>query len=345
MVRRRSRRAALCAMSALLTLTLAPTMSHAQDDDDEGLSFGEEEARQGGGDDDEGLEFGEEEAQQGGEIQGSDPLGESTNDSGSLAVVAVKTEAIDDAQRQELQEALDEAMTLIKGYELQGGSEVLSGLNDRGPDCVRESICLARVGGDASADKLLLARITQLGETYKLDVDFFDVNERIFIGYETIENLGSPSAAIDSVEQAVRDLFKVRALEDGVVIEEQPRNEWVQPTFAYTSAALAAGALVGGVVFGRRARGEYDELVARSEQGQLSQVEARAEYDAINAQARRANLFYGLGAGLGVLSAVLFTVDFGSDVADDDEYVRIEDLRFAPSVSAEGGGLGASFRF
>lgn len=344
MVRRCGKHAAICALGALLML-LTPAMSFAQDDDDEGLSFGEDEA--GGGEGDEGLSFGEDEAA-GDEEEGgatSDPLTASNNDTGSVAVVAVNTGAVDDEQRRKLQTELNNAMGLVRGYEIQGESGVLGALNDNGPDCVREAICLASIGGDADVDKLLLARITKVGDTYKLDLDFFDVQERLFINYETVENLGSPNAAIDNVEGAVKRLFKVRDNDGGPEIEDKPRNEWIQPTFAYTSAGLAAACIVGGVVFGNQAKGDYDEVKTQADAGNLTQRQARDQFEAANAKARRANLFYGLGVGMGVLSAVLFTVDLGSDVAEDDEYVRIKDLRIAPAVNAQGGGIGTSFRF
>ena len=354
MVRRFGRQAAVYALSASLLLFLLPATSFAQDDDD-GLSFGEEEAAQGGGEsgggDDDGLSFGEEEGLQGGEstlTDTGDPMSLGNNNSGSLAIVAVKTSAIDDSQRQKLQEELNEAMQLVSGFEKQGESGVLADLTDRGEDCVREPLCLANVGESASVDKLLLGRITKIGETYKLDIDFFDVKERLFIAYESVENLGSPNAALDNVEPAVRRLFKVRQNEDGPVIEDKPKNEWIQPTFAYTSAGLAAACIVGGAVFGSQAKKEYDALVVSSEGGTLSQRAAREQYNTVNAKARRANLFYGLGVGLGVLSAVLFTVDLGSDVAeDDDQYVRgtKKTLHFAPSVTVDGGGIGTMIRF
>lgn len=350
MVRRFGRQAAACALSASLLLFLLPATSFAQDDDD-GLSFGEDEA-QGGGDEaggDDGLSFGEDEGTGGDTLTDTgDPMNLGNNNSGSLAIVGVKTDAIDDAQRQKLQEELNEAMKLVNGFDTQAEGGVLANLNDQGEECVREPLCLANVGQEASVDKLLLGRITKIGETYKLDIDFFDVKERLFISYESVENLGSPNAALDNVEPAVRRLFKVRENSDGPIVEDKPKNEWIQPTFAYTSAGLAAACIVGGAVFGSQAKKDYDALVTDSEAGNLSQRAAREQYNTVNAKARRANLFYGLGVGLGVLSAVLFTVDLGSDVAeDDDTYVRgpKKTLHFAPTVSVDGGGIGTLVRF
>lgn len=337
MAGRRSRLAAPLFLSILLTLL--PSLALAQDDD--GMSFGADEAAGG---EDEGFTFGEE-AAAGGEEQSSDPLSRSKQ-GGTVGVVGVKTADIDDSQRQKLQDELNEAMGLVSGYEVRGEGGILSGLDERGEQCVRESICLSSVGRDAGVDKLLLARVIKVGETYQLSVDFFDVNDRLFITTANYEDLGSPSAAIDKVEDAVRAIFKVRQGDDGPVIEEKPKNEWIQPTFAYTSAGLAAICLGGGIYFGLQAKSDYDAVKTTASAGMTSQRELRNQFDAANNKARRANLFYGLGVGMGILSAVLFTVDFGSDVADDDdEYVRIKDLRVAPAVSAQGAGLGAAFRF
>lgn len=338
MVGRCGKLAAICTLSALFILS--PTAVFAQDD--EGLSFGEEEAAAAQDGD---LSFGEEDASGSVEEEGSSPLEAGDNKSGSLAVVAVKTDVLDADQRQKLQDALDDAMKQVKGFDIQGSSGVLAEITDRGAECVREAICLASVGRNASVDKLLLARVSKIGETYKLDVDFYDVNGRLFINYETVENLGSPSAAIDNVEGAVKRLFGIKDLEDGPEVEDKPKNEWIQPTLAYTSAGLAVACFAGGAVFGNQAKTSYDDIVARSESGQLSQRQAREEYNSANLVARRANLFYGLGAGLGVLSAVLFTVDLGSDVAEDDEYVRVKKIHVAPVVTANGGSIGTFFRF
>jgi hypothetical protein len=348
-------RAAISLAALLLALTWAAPSAFAQGD----MSFGVDEVEEGtedggdGGDGGDGdFSFSEEDVNNGGNDGGSAISGGSDK-SGSVAVVAVPTSAIDEEQRQQLQDALDESMKQVKDYDVRGPSGVLGGLRDRDPEvCARETICLAGVGGEAGVNKMVLARITKIGEQYRLDIDFFDVDERLFIKYETVENLGSANAAIKAVDPTIKTLFSIRGDKGGPIVEDKPNNQWIRPVFGYTTAGLAVAGLVGGAVFGNKARQERDAIVnaSKNDAGQYteqSQTDARNSFNGARRTANTANVFYGLGVGMAALSVVFFTVDFGSDVADEDELSKrsIRDFKVAPAVTRDAAGVGTFFRF
>ena len=350
----RSRILTLIASLALLAL---PTTASAQDDDG-GMSFGVdevdpvEEDGDGGGEGDGGMSFGVEEVEE----EGTDGGGEEFGQQGgtNTSVVAVPTSAITAEQREELQREMMKSMQNVADLQINGSGGVLGGLRERDAEqCVRETICLSTVGSDAGYDKLVLGRITKIGEQWRLDIDYFDVNERQFIKYKAYENLGSYKEALGKVDPAIREVFDIRDVVEGPEVEEEPRNEWIQPAFAYTTAALAVGCLAGGAVFGVRARDARTAIIESPKTADggryedLTQEQAQSQFNQAQRTARRANTFYALGVGLGVVSAVLFAVDFGSDVATEEELSsrRPRDLKFTPAVTTRGAGVGASFRF
>lgn len=348
-------RAALSLAALLLALTWAAPSAFAQGD----MSFGVDEVEEGtdGGDDggdggDDGFSFTEEDVNNGGE-EGSDALGAGSDKGGTVAVVAVPTSAIDDEQQRQLQDALEESMKQVKDYDVRGPSGVTGGLRERDPEvCARETICLASVGGEAGVNKMVLARISKNGEQYRLDIDFFDVDERLFIKYETVENLGSVSAAIKEVDPTVKALFGIRANNGGPEVEDKPNNQWIRPVFGYTTAGLAVAGFVGGAVFGNRAKQERDAIInaeknANDQYSGQTQTDARNAFNGARRTANTANVFYGLGVGMAALSVVFFTVDFGSDVADEDELSKrtIRDFKVAPAVTRDAAGVGTFFRF
>lgn len=347
-----SLRSRLHAPLIALSLVLLPTAAFAQGD----MSFGVDEVENGGddgGDDGGDMSFGVDDVEEGGDEDMS--FGEDEDEGGGnlLSVVAVPTSDIDAEQRDELQRELMKSMQAVSKYDVSGEGGVLSSLRERNAEqCVRETICIASVGEDAGYNKLVLGRITKVGEEWRLDIDFFDVDERLFIKYKSYEQLGSFKEAIEMVDPAIRDIFDIRQVDDGPEVEDKPRNEWIQPTFAYTTAGLAVACIAGGAVFGSRARNERDAIINAPKNDDnryedLTQQDAQDQFDQARRTAQRANLFYGLGVGLGALSAVLFTVDLGSDVASEEELSqrRVRDLKIAPAVSSQGVGAGAFFRF
>ncbi len=327
---------------ALLTLGL-PGVAAAQDDEG-GMTFGvdevEEEAE--GGEDDGGMSFGVDEAE-------ADPDDlETAEEQQSMAVVAVPTSAVSEEQRHLLQTRLAESMQRVRGYSFEGRDAILTSLRDRGAErCARESLCLATIGDNPGVNNLVLARITQVGERYRLDLDLFDVDERLFATYESVEDLASVGDAIDEIDGAVSSVFELRERDGGPEVDSGKSRKWVQPTFAISSAVLSAGFIAGGIAFGLQANNERQEIVDRRDAGEVTQRQAQSDLENAESTAARANAFYGIGAGLAVVSVVLFTVDFGSDVATEEELEasRVRDFRIAPSVTPERAGIGAFFRF
>ena len=330
-----------------LLLCLA-TPAWAQDDD---MSFGEDDVE-------DDYSFSEDEVTQE-PAEGSDSGALKTTGGRSIAVVAPPMASYTEGQRQQLQTALDNAMQLVGDkYDVEPGSPVLSGLQERAEDCSREMLCLASVGKEAGVNKILMARVTQLGEgNYRLDVDLFDVDDRLFLNSRSYENLGDFDEATENVEPAVRYIFEIRTRDQGPVVETETNDGIIQPLFAYTTAGLAVLSLAGGIYFGLEASDQRDEIIAREQRSDgvygQTQRTARDDLDEASNTASTANIFYGAAVGLGALSAVLFLVDFGSDVASEDELndrrrrtrSSLRDLHIMPSVSTDSAGVGASFRF
>ena len=100
----------------------------------------------------------------------------------------------------------------------------------------------------------------------------------------------------------------------------------------------------------RLAAADHRPVWAKNDSGQYTeqtQTDARNDFNGARRTANTANVFYGLGVGMAALSVVFFTVDFGSDVADEDELSKrtIRDLKVAPAVTRDAAGVGTFFRF
>ena len=330
------------ACSLLLLLALSPTLAFAQDD--EGMSFDEEEAA-------EGYTFDEAEAKEG----AAQAQRESADNDTVLAVVAVNSPALTSEQRNELQDAMRSALSLVSGYTIEGAGAVLGGLDAAADplECSREAICLSNVGLEANVGRILVGRVTKTGETFKFDIDLFDTNEKLFLKFKTYENLSSVDDAIANVEPAVRSIFEIRTREGGREIETSNNRGIIQPIFAYTSAGLAALCIGGGIYFGLQAADERDAIIdspkdPSGDYTTLTQRQARDQLTEAENTATTANVFYGLGAGLAIISAVLFVVDFGGDVASEEELNQrgsLSGFSIAPTVTTQGLGVGTGFRF
>jgi len=337
------------AWTALITMALCMSMAApvmAQDDD---FTFDEDDATDTGDDD---MTFDEDDVSSDDVTFDEDDMVSSDDIDDAdkrLAVVALPTSVLEDGQRSELQEAAMQAMGIVKKYQIEGESSILPGLEDSDPEtCVKEPLCLASVGSEAEIDLILVVRVSPDTSGVRLDVDFFDTREKLYLKYKSYENQRNFREAVKKVEPAVRDVFEIRDRVDGPKVDDPTDKGTIQKIFAYTGVGLGAVSLIGGAVFGVRANSALQEVQATSGDGSTTQTEARARFESeVRPLAATANVFYGVGLALGAAGAVLLFVDLGSDVADEDELTRrrIKDLRVAPIVSGQGMGLSAGFRF
>ncbi len=328
-----------------LSIALAPTYSFAQ-----GMEFGEEEAEEVAEDatevdtqDPAGLEFSEEDAEK--------PV-YSDVDENQVAVVAVSGPAMDEERRKKVQDEMERVARDIPTISVVSGSAVMGSLEQSGGEaCVQEPLCLAGVGQEAGVQRILVARVVEREDGLELKVDYFDVDDKLFIKYYNKGGIGGTPGLVDEVKPALDDIFEVRNLQRGPNVVGEEDTGVVQTVLAFSTAGLAVASLVGGIVFGLRAKSLEKEFLASPKTGEvydMTEVEARDALRPAERSATTANVFYGLAVGLGAVSALLFYIRGGSDVADDQETVDasgIEDFRIAPSVTADGFGIGAGFRF
>lgn len=338
------------ALAALLALSiaLAPTYGFAQ-----GFEFGEEEAKEEpaeGGEGEEvdtqdpaGLEFTEEDA--------AKPTYSDTDET-QVAVVAVGGDAMDPERRQKIQAEMERVAGDIPKITVLSGSAVLGALEEAGGDaCVQEPLCLADVGERAGVQRILVARVVEKENGLELKVDYFDVDDKLFIKYYNKGGIGGTPGLVDEVKPALDDIFEVRNLVRGPDVVGEEDSGIVQTVLAYGTAGLAVASLAGAIVFGIQAKNLEKEVEASAKDGngvyEMTQVEARAAIRPAEAKALTANVLYGLAIGLGAVSALLFYIKGGSDVAEDQERTSnsIRDLQIAPTVSADGAGVGLGFRF
>jgi hypothetical protein len=341
----------LLATLLAIVITLAPTYSFAQgfefdeddtepiteeDDGGDGMEFGEDDT---GGDD--GMTFGED-----------DVVEEDTTFEGTpiVAVVAIPGPEMDPDRQSEVQAEMMDVLADVPGYDYRGPETILPGLEERGTqECLREPICLGAVGTDAGVDRILYARVTPSSQGgLRLSVDFFEVKDKLTLKFTTRDGLGGTGDIVDNIKPAIYEVMEIR-IRDGDNFADPDDDSLVQPIIAYGSAALAVGSLIGGIVFGLKAKSGEDDLEAlQNEDGtyDITQKEAESRLRDVQSNATTANIFYGLAVGLAAVSGLFFYLDIGSDVGEDAEgNALIEDLHVAPAVTEGGFGFGAGFRF
>jgi len=340
-------RSVLLAIAAAIALA-APSLGFAQDDEG-GMTFGEEEAKevQEGGDeegsgDEEGMTFGEEEAEQAqGEDAGKDVVG----------VLAAPSPAVSSSQRQNLQDELLTQMKNVPDIQIQSGSALLSALRERTVEtCVTEALCLGTVGDEAGVDYVAMARVSEREDGYAIDVDYFLVGERRFEDSRTETGLGTVAAAKNQIGPMVEDMFDLGTRERPDVVEDDTGA--ATTIVAISSAVLSAGGIAGGIVFGNRAKQAEDELNSheKNENGNyedLTQTKARQMLEDAQGKAQTANIFYGLAGVFAVTSGVLFIVDSGNSGSEKDARPAkgLQRIRVTPTAGPDGAGFSAQIRF
>ncbi len=341
----------LLATLLAIALALAPMPTFAQ-----GFDFGEDDVEpveEEGGDDGGGMEFGGEEEgggeDGGGMTFGEDDVIEENTDEGtpSVAVVALPGPDMDPDRRGEVQAEMMDVVADIPGYNYQGPEAVLPGLEDRGlAECVTEPICLGAVGTDAGVDRILLARVkpTPSGGL-TLEVDFFEVRDKLTLKYAKREGLGGTGAIVDNVKPSIYEVLEVRVRRNGEFAGPED-DSIVGPIVAWSTAVLAVGSLVGGIIFGLSASSGESDLQTKADNGEVTQEEAQTLLRDVQGDATTANVFYGLAVGLAAVSALFFYLDIGSDVgAGEDGSALLHDVHIAPAATDNGFGFAAGFRF
>lgn len=331
----------------ILAVLLIPSAAFAQDEMTFGGGDEEEttESEDAGGDT---MDFGAP-----AEGEGADGTTETAPTANlTMAVIAVPTPAIDGDQRRELQRVMQDAMQMTRGFDMMGADAVLQGLDSRGvATCITEPLCLGAVGSEAGVERILMGRVKETANGYSLDVDLFDVQDRLFVKYSTQANLGNFNKVKEAVTPAYQEVFDIRVERQGPNYGDEADTGKIQTILAYTSAGLAVASLAGGIAFGMQAANLEDEAMNRekNDSGQYidyTQVQANEDIRAAQGKAQTANIFYGVAGGLAVISGVLFVVQSGSDVAEGEQRAGFFDrLKLSPSVGQGSLGVGAKVDF
>jgi hypothetical protein len=335
---------------------LFPSAALAQDE----MTFGEEEESTESEDSGDSMDFGGgDEGGEGGEMtfggeEGSEGTEAAPTANYTVAVIAVPTPAISGDQRRKLQNEMQAAMEMTQGFDMMGADAVLQGLDSRGvATCITEPLCLGTVGSEAGVERILMGRVKETANGYSLDVDLFDVQDRLFVKYSTQSNLGNFNKVLEAVTPAYQDVFDIRVEREGPNYGDGADKGKIQTILAFTSAGLAVASLGAGIAFGSQAASLEDEILANEtdDEGRYvdySQEQAIADVREAQSKAQTANIFYGVAGGLAVISGVLFIVQSGSDVAEGEQRADTKDkpkLRLSPTVGQGSMGMGARINF
>ena len=329
--------------SLVLLLVLAlmlPSASAAAFDDDE-MTF-EPDDVDWEDDDDDSMTFAPDDI----DDEGFDPSADA-EEALDVGVVTVPGDSITDRERDDIQSALRAAAREIPGITTYGESDLLPALIDRDPDyCSRESLCLASIGRASGVERILQARIEEQGGDYRLDIDYFDVDERLFVSYHTNTGLGGVDDLIEAIPAGVDDIFGLRRgpVDDDFVDVEDVNAMRIASYFAAGASVLSIGI---GTIFGLRVSSTQSDIddEPRDPDGRfenLTQREARAMRRDMESDARIANFGIGAGIGLAATSVLLFIVSSEDDPEGEDMEAG---LRIAPQFDGDRFGIGASWRF
>lgn len=319
------------------------------------MTFEPDEVEQDQPDDDGGMTFAPEDLEED-DFDAEDELDDDTD----VGVVAVPGEALEGADRDEVQDKLVEAAEEIPEINVYGDTDLLPRLEERDPVyCSTESLCLASVGESAGVDRILQARVERIDGDYRLDLDYFDVGDRLFVAYHSNSGLSSLDELQDELQPGVDDIFGIRRdVGDDPFVDD--RDVDIVSVLAYSTGGAAVLSLGTGVLFGLQVSSQQSELEeARDEDGRYPDLTQRQAHDKqrnMENNALTANVFYGLSAALGVTSIALFVLGGGDDDAEldeqlDDEQAALNDtspaagIEFIPRLGGDSVGFGARIQF
>lgn len=322
-------------------LTLPATTALAFDDDE--MTFSPEDLEE---DDDDSMTFAPD------DLQDDDFDPEDDRDQAhDVGVVAIPNDDITAHQRDDIQAALRRAVDEIPDITTYGDRDLLPGLEDRDPDyCSRESLCLAGVGRSAGVQRIVQARVERDRGDFRLDIDYFDVDDRLFVAYHSNSGLSDIEEVIEAIPDGVNDIFGIRgAPTDDPYVDVSDVN--VQRIAAYFAGGASALSLGIGTIFGLRVssrQSELDEEFARDSQNRytgLTQQEARSMQRDMESQATIANFGIGAGVVLAAGSVLLFILSSDDEPEMDLDARAKRTFTIAPSFDDNGAGFGASWRF
>lgn len=333
------------------TMTFGEEASEEDDGSDEGGGESQSGNQSSDGGDDGTMTFGE------GSSDGSTSATESDTGPPTVGIAAVPTSQVSSSQRSRAQDKLRNAMQKVPDVELQTGSAVLDALKKRTvATCVTEPLCLGAVGEEAGVDRLVLVRITDDQGSPQLNIDYFNVADRLFIRYETVSEVNSVGQAINAIEPAIVRLFELGQRGQGKDYAEEDQGA-AKKILGFVSAGLSAVAIGSGIYLGVQAQnlqGQYnnkEKIDGRYTDPNFTQRRAQELKQRAESRAQTANILYGLGVAFAGGSAALLLIDSGSESEESSRRAGNGDdgssrsVRVAPILGADRAGLRADFRF
>ena len=375
MNQRLSRFLLLSVLAFAVGVTFRPAVAVAQSDDDEGFTFGDEDADDFGMDfsddegwddweDDEGWDDWEDdegwEDDDGWEDDGwGDPSeGEEVVALDTITALVVPTEVFDPALADSLTSAIMnellnfEGMSVVTNDGLRQEFEIMGA--ELAFECAFDPVCLGRYGRQLGLGQIVVGRVaaTETG-TWGTTIDLFDAASSSIANYRYFETEPRLLTITESLPTELRMLFGIREDRTGSG-NASTGPSTAQTALAWTTAGLAVASVATGIVFGLSAKSadsDFEDCVLIDDWDgepvcELTQREAEPLIDQGRRDATLSNVFIGGGLFLGVISVVLFTVEPGGDIDEDADLARRNhDWRLAPAVSRDSFGLSSAWTF
>jgi len=144
-----------------------------------------------------------------------------------------------------------------------GPETVLPGLQGRDlASCVTDPICLGSVGDEAQVDRILLTRVKSGPDGLQLDTDYFEVQDRLFIRYDSKKGLSGTSDLVEAVVPSMKIVLDIRDGSSKQTYVGKEDSSMVQSIVAYGAAGLAAACLGAGIYYGMDASSQVDDFEA-----------------------------------------------------------------------------------
>ena len=359
-----------------LGVTFGPRVAVAQSDDDDGFTFGDDDA------DDFGMDFGDEEGwddwedddwddddwedDDGWEDDGwedDDGWGDPSEEEevvvlDTITALVVPSDVFDPALADSLTNAVMNEILNIEGVSVVTNDGLRQEFEIMGAElafeCAFDPVCLGRYGQQLGLGQVIVGRVTATETgTWGTTLDLFDTAGSSIANYRYFETEPRLLSITEALPSEIRMLFGIRENRDGDgSVSTGPST--AQTALAWTTAGLAVASVATGIVFGLSAKSADADLedcaLTEDFEGEpvceLTQREAQPMIDDGRRDATLSNVFIGGGLFLGVVSIVLFTVEPGGDIDEDADLARRNhDWRLAPAVSRDSFGVSGSWTF
>ncbi len=241
--------------------------------------------------------------------------------SGTLLVAIPASKIVGDVP-QRVQAAFEQSLVLevrkLDGVAAMGASEIgdvlSSAAEGRMRGCTQDDACLLEVASAIGLSEILSSEIVLEGTEYAMTFRRLSVRTGKASATDARRaTKGDGSELLRAVGPLVQALYPDRALRANATrgVESQayqrlnppPLPRWAFAATATASAVtLAAGATFG--VLAQRSKSDLQSLLDKSQSQVVSGSEIQSLQDSLDTNAKMANLFLGVGAGLAVAAVV-----------------------------------------